>query len=111
MRRPGGEADTDARVALNARTGNNWLQVDLAGAPGDPQGVGGRVRIEAAGREQTAWVGEADGARFSQGHYRLYFGLGDATAVKRLTVRWPGGGRTRLSGVAANQRLVVAPGD
>lgn len=110
VRLPGGGADTVDRVDRNERRGNNWLQVDLAGPPGNPQGIGARIRVQAGGETQTGWVGEADGARFSQGHYRVYFGLGDAARVERLTVRWPGGGRTRLGGLEPNQRLVVSPG-
>ena len=110
VRKPGGAADTADRLELNARSGRNWLQVDLEGGPGNPQGVGARVRIRAGGERQSAWIGEADGARFSQGHYRVYFGLADAGEVDRLVVRWPNGERTRLQGVAANRRLVVERG-
>lgn len=108
IRRPGGEADLDTRFAVNARSGNHWLEVDLAGAPGNPQGVGARVRVQTGGRVQTGWVGQSDGARFSQGHFRLYFGLGDAAVADRVTVLWPDGRSTVLRRVAADQRLVVS---
>ena len=39
---------------------------------------------------------------------RLHFGLGDAKAVQSLTVRYPGGGVTRMHGVKADQILQVA---
>jgi Na+-translocating ferredoxin:NAD+ oxidoreductase RnfD subunit len=39
---------------------------------------------------------------------RVHFGLGSATKVARLIVRYPGGKTTRLDGVAAN-RIVSAP--
>ena len=107
VRLPGGGADTVDRLERTDRRTGNWLQVDLAGPAGNPQGVGARVRVVAAGRRQTAWVGEADGSRFSQGHYRVYFGLGVAQGVERVAVRWPGGGRTLLTDVDPNQRLVV----
>jgi hypothetical protein len=109
IRRPGGEADLDTRFAVNAREGNHWLEVDLSGAPGNPQGVGARVRVTTGGRTQTGWVGQSDGARFSQGHFRLYFGLGDAARADRVTVLWPDGRSTVRRGVVADQRLVISP--
>jgi hypothetical protein len=39
---------------------------------------------------------------------RVHFGLGGATKVAKLIVRYPGGKTTRLDGVAAD-RIVSAP--
>jgi ASPIC and UnbV/FG-GAP-like repeat len=39
---------------------------------------------------------------------RVHFGLGEATRLRELTVRYPGGRTTRLTGVAAD-RIVTAP--
>ena len=41
---------------------------------------------------------------------RLHFGLGDATKITSLTVRWPDGTQTHEGNVAANQILTVKPG-
>jgi hypothetical protein len=38
---------------------------------------------------------------------RVHFGLGGASEVRTLVVRWPGGGETRLTGVGANQLVEV----
>jgi hypothetical protein len=38
---------------------------------------------------------------------RLHFGLGDATTVRTLVIRFPGGGEKRLSDVRADQVVVV----
>ena len=40
---------------------------------------------------------------------RLHFGLGPATKLASLTVRFPDGSRTRLANVAANQIITVKP--
>ncbi len=109
IRPPGGEPDVDGRLQLNARRGNRWLEIDLEGEPGNPQGVGARVEVETGARVQTGWVGEADGARFSHGHYRLYFGLGRAAVADHVTVRWPDGERTVLDDVRSDRRLVIGP--
>ena len=46
------------------------------------------------GRLQTHWVGQNETSIYSQGHYRLYFGLGDATS---------GDGRGALARAAASR--------
>ena len=40
---------------------------------------------------------------------RVHFGLGTATRVKQLVVRWPGGKVSRLTGVAADRIVSVEP--
>jgi hypothetical protein len=71
--------------------GNHWLEVDLAGPPGNEQAVGARVHLRCGPHEEYGFAGQSDDARFSQGHYRLYFGLGECERVGELTVRWPDG--------------------
>ena len=36
-------------------------------------------------------VGQAEGSHYSQGHYRLYFGLGPHERPSALTIHWPDG--------------------
>ena len=40
----------------------------------------------------------------------LHFGLGDATKITSLTVRWPDGTETHEGAIAANQIVTVKPG-
>ena len=40
---------------------------------------------------------------------RVHFGLGAATKVSELITRFPDGSESRLTGVAADQILVVKP--
>lgn len=87
---------------------NNWLAVDAVGARTNRQAFGAEVRVRAGGRTQTGWVGQSEGARWSQGHYRVYFGLRKAKRVQRLTVTWPDGKRTRLSGLSPNRVVKVS---
>ena len=41
---------------------------------------------------------------------RVHFGVGSATAVDRIRVRWPGGVRETFPGVAANQFITLEKG-
>ena len=45
----------------------------------------------------------AGGSYLSSEDPRLHFGLGGATVVRELRVRWPGGGESVLENVEANQ--------
>jgi hypothetical protein len=38
---------------------------------------------------------------------RAHFGLGEATSVERLVVRWPSGAVSELTGVEGNRVLTV----
>jgi hypothetical protein len=89
---------------------NHWLELRLAGKRGNPQGIGARVTLQNADGLQTQQVGLNDGAFFSQGHYRLYFGLGSQTKADLLKVRWPDGEVQELRNVAGDRLLVVEQG-
>ncbi len=95
---------------LNQEEANQWLQVDLVGTRGNRQAIGARVRAVAGGVRQTQWVGQNETSLYSQGHYRLYFGLGSET-VADVTVRWPDGERREIGAVPAGQRLEVRRAD
>jgi len=97
------------RLALmkNTLTQNNWLEVVLTGPEGNGPALGSRVLVEAAGAFQMQEPGDNEGSENSQGHYRLYFGLGRATAADSLLVEWPDGTKKQLRDVAANQILTL----
>ncbi|MHB1560164.1 MAG: CRTAC1 family protein, partial [Isosphaeraceae bacterium] len=79
-------------VFLHNRTerAGHWIQLRLEGRRSNRDGVGARVMIRAGGRRQFA-------ERFGGGSYlsasdaRLGFGLGPATRVDSMEVRWPSG--------------------
>lgn len=90
-----------------APTANRWLQVDLQGSSGNRQGIGAIVQVKAGTQTQTQAVGHAEGSFFSQGHYRVHFGVADAARVDALVVRWPDGAVQELPAVESGQRLTI----
>ena len=88
-------------------SGNHWLEVRLAGKRGNPQAIGARVTVETADGRQLQQVGLNDGAFFSQGHYRLYFGLGSHKRADAIRIRWPDGQAQELKDVEGDRLQVI----
>ncbi len=87
---------------------NHWLEIVLTGPPGNREAVGATVTLTTPQGQQLQGTGWADGSHFSQGHYRLYFGLGPAAVVDSLVVRWPDGQRQELRDVPADRLLSLS---
>ena len=85
----------------------HWLQVRLADSDGNRQAIGARVTVVTPDGQQTQEVGSSEGAFFSQGHYRLYFGMGSNTKAETIKVRWSDGFRQELKDVNADTLLVI----
>lgn len=80
-----------AQVFLNVNRENHWLEINLIGPPGNRQGLGAKVSVTTDGNTRSQVVGHAEASRYSQGHYRVYFGLGRNKRPGSLSVRWPDG--------------------
>jgi len=84
----------------NRNTSGHWLEVSLRGFH-----PGATVAAELPDGRTLVREVQAGSSYLSSEDPRLFFGLGGATTVRELVVRYPGGRVTRLTGVAANQIL------
>jgi hypothetical protein len=91
----------------NNNQGNHWLQVELKGPPGNRPAIGAKVSLSSENGKHVQQVGVSDGSRYSQGHYRLYFGLGQVSAPITLRVDWPDGKSTEIAGPSPDQLLKI----
>ncbi len=91
----------------NVAAAGHWLQLSPHGGEGNAQGIGATVTVTAGGRRQVQTVGASEGSFFSQGHYRLYFGLGQSGTAEAVEVRWPDGPVQRLTDVAADRSMTI----
>lgn len=82
-------------------TGHHWLRVRLEGG----QPIGARVELEAGGAVQRRRVIPAR-SYLASVELPVTFGLGEAEAVDRLTVRWPDG-RVQEAPVPGIDREIV----
>ena len=88
---------------------NRYIQVDLAGTIGNPNGVGARVVVRTPAGAQTQDV--LLGSNYlAQQPATLHFGLGAADTIESITVAWPdaAGTQTVLTNVDTNQRITIS---
>lgn len=91
----------------------NWLMVE-AKVPAGPGGKTGGVRTALTARV-TVTIGKQQLVQevcpiigyLSQGDHRVHFGLGGATHVDQVEIRWPDRQVTKLKKTKANQVVVV----
>lgn len=91
------------------KTSNHWIQVRLEGTKSNRSAIGAIVRVEAAGQAQTKPV-LSQSSYVSQNDLRLHFGLGSATRIDRITVRWPSGRVEEFPGAPADGFLLLIEG-
>lgn len=85
-------------------SGHHWLRLRLHGRGANPDAVGAEVFLTANGVRQRRQVMPSRGY-LSQVEPTLTFGLGTATEVQSLRLRWPDGGEREVS-VAGVDRLL-----
>ncbi|MCB1876634.1 MAG: CRTAC1 family protein [Chromatiales bacterium] len=110
-----GDGDLDLLLTQNGghplllrneqQTGNHWLRVRLQSDGPNQDGIGAEIRLRANGIEQRRLVMPSRGY-LSQVELPVTFGLGPATEIESLQVRWPDG-TEQLASVSAVDRLVT----
>jgi hypothetical protein len=88
---------------------NAWVSVLLEGTPSNRSGLGASVLVTAGGRTQARAV-LSQSSYYSHDDLRAHFGLGNAARIDAIEVRWPSGGRDRLTDVRAGQVVRIKEG-
>jgi hypothetical protein len=70
--------------------GRHWVSFELAGTKSNRLAIGARLKIVAGGMTQTDEI-HSGGSYLSQNDLRVHFGLGQATKIDTLEIRWPSG--------------------
>jgi enediyne biosynthesis protein E4 len=87
----------------------HWITLHLEGTTSNRDAIGARVTVEADGRQQVAEV-RSGGSYLSHNDMRLHFGLGEASVVDRLTIRWSSGLVETSTGLATRRFYKVREG-
>ena len=102
----------DASPILLRNEGGNrghWLRIRTVGTVSNRDGFGARIKVV------TELLTQTDEIRASSGYLtandpRLHFGLGEATRVDLIEIRWPSGTVDKFENEKADQELVVEEG-
>jgi hypothetical protein len=87
-------------------TGHHWFGLRLQGTRSNASAIGARVVVTTV---EGSYVQEVSGGagRGSQNSLPLEFGLGSATVVVELTIRWPSGTVQTRRNVAVDRYLTI----
>jgi enediyne biosynthesis protein E4 len=99
-------------VSDASTNGNRWLHVILNGPTGNTTGIGAEVtaKIKVGTPLQEVTLrreANTNAGTFNQSDLPVHFGLGSATMIDELTIRWRDGRIQKLTNVATNQYLTV----
>jgi hypothetical protein len=91
----------------NKKQGNHWIELELMGSPGNPQALGAKVEVVCSNQSQFQQVGHSENSHYSQGHYRLYFGLGQHERPDLIKVTWPDRTTQEIQSPLADRLFVI----
>ena len=94
---------------MNAGNTNKWLKVTLKGTQSNKNGIGARVEIYGVWGKQIRDVQSGTGFG-NMSTLNVHFGIGQATAITKVIVRWPSGLVDTIYNVNPNTTLNVVEG-
>jgi hypothetical protein len=114
-----GDVDNDGRVdllvtakddrptlLLNKSQAGNWLLLKLTAKNGCATPIGARCVATINGKRRVRVV-LGGGSYGGESDHRVHFGLGTATTIEKLEIKWPSGTTQTLNNVSSNQILSV----
>jgi enediyne biosynthesis protein E4 len=89
---------------------NNWLGLDLVSTKSAPVAAGAIITWEAGGVKRSR-MKTSGGSYLASHDPREILGVGQATKVDSLEVRWPSGKVDKLTGLATNTYMKIVEGE
>lgn len=93
-------------VLFNNGNTNKWLNINLQGNLSNRNGIGARIEIYGPWGRQIRDVQSGTGFQ-NMSTLTAHFGLGTATQIDQIIVKWPSGVIDALNNVNANQNLLI----
>jgi enediyne biosynthesis protein E4 len=88
------------------RGSNNWIEVALEGRHSNRMAIGATAIVTTGSRKQARAV-LSQSSYYSHDDLRLHFGLGSATRVDEIEVRWPNGAVQRVKDIAVRRVVKI----
>src|SRR4029450_2704316 len=97
----GGAYESDRAFSVlfeNPGNRNGWLGLEREGTASNRSAIGARLKIvlRTPRGPRTLYRTVSTGGSFGSNPLRQEIGLGDATGIASVEVRWPGSGRVQL---------------
>jgi hypothetical protein len=89
---------------------NGWVELELEGTASARDAVGARVTVSSGPGSQMREVRDGGGHGGAQQTHWVHFGLGSASTIDKLTVRWLGGATEVFTGVTPKGRYRLVEG-
>jgi hypothetical protein len=96
-------------IMMNAGNTSKWLKVTLKGTQSNRNGIGARVEIYGSWGKQIRDIQSGTGFG-NMSTLNAHFGIGQATAITKVIVRWPSGIVDVINNVTPNTTLNVVEG-
>lgn len=105
----GNNGDPPLLLHNSGGNGNHFVNFRLVGTKSNRDAMGARVRIVTGGLAQIREIA-GGGSYLSQSDLRVNFGLGKATRVESVEIRWPNGLKQVFHDVEADKFYLVMEG-
>lgn len=96
-------------IFWNQPNGNNWVKMNLKGIESNSNGIGARVEIHGSWGKQIRDVQSGVGFRHMS-TLNPHFGIGQATAIDSVIVRWPSGKVDLICNPEINTTIFIEEG-
>jgi hypothetical protein len=105
-----GGPNADTRLWRNdSNNSNNWVILKLEGVQSNKSAIGARINLTAGGVTTVKEVSGGAG-RGSFNSLPVEFGLGNATTVEIVKIRWPNGTTETFNNINSNQINIIKEG-
>lgn len=94
------------RLYTNQTNSNNWIHINLIGTASNKNAIGAKISLKANGKWQYRWI-ESNTGMAAQNDYTVEFGLGVATTIDSLIIKWPLGDIQIAQAPSINQVITV----
>jgi hypothetical protein len=92
---------------------NNWINIDLIGVKSNKAAIGSRLKLTVTekGKKRYIYKDVNSGGSFGSAPFRREIGIGSASVIEELEIKWQGSGYVQLfKNIKPNQFIKITEG-